>query len=46
MQSGHEVERHVDPGRDAGGGDDAAAVHESIVGAYLDAGAQSLQVME
>ena len=31
-----EMQRHVDPGRDAGGGDDLAAVDEPVVRAHLD----------
>src|SRR4051794_3084661 len=31
------MERHVDPRRDAGGGDDRARVDEAVVGPHVDA---------
>src|SRR6266516_5742966 len=46
VQAGHEVERHVDAGRDAGGGDDLAGIDEACLGSDLDVAAQLAEVVE
>ena len=46
VQTRDEVERHVDPGRDAGGRDHVAVVHEAVVRPHLDLAAQRRQQLE
>ena len=46
VQARDQVQRHVDPGRDAGGGDHVAVVDEAVVRPHLDLAAERRQQLE